>query len=193
MPRLADVLLSLIALLVLSPLLALIACLILLSMGRPVLFHQTRVGHAGHPFTIVKFRSLAADGTPTPVGAILRRMSLDELPEFWNVLRGDMALVGPRPLIAEDQPRLPRIRAARQSVRPGITGWAQVKGRNALTFERSYVLDLWYLRHRSLWLDLYILLLTGPVVASGHGACGLAKATRVRLPRQHRSLNPVRF
>lgn len=193
MPRFADIWLSLFALVLLSPLLALIACLILLSMGRPVLFRQTRVGRDGDHFTIVKFRSLGADGIPTPLGAVLRRMSLDELPEFWNVLRGDMALVGPRPLVAQDQPRLPRIRAARQSVRPGITGWAQVKGRNALTFERSYVLDLWYLRHRSLWLDLYILLLTGPVVASGHGACGLAEAARVRLPRRRHLSNQVRL
>lgn len=188
MPRYADTALAALALLVLAPVLAITALAVLVAMGRPVLFLQERVGRHGRPFTIVKFRSLGADGVPTRLGATLRRFSFDELPEFWNVVRGDMALVGPRPLIAADQPALARIRAARQSMTPGITGWAQVRGRNALSFERSYMLDLWYRRHRSLALDLHILLLTLPVVASGHGACALAEAARQRMTAQGRAV-----
>jgi len=186
-PRCADIILSLLAVVLLAPLFAAIALAVLLAMGRPVLFRQERVGQGGRPFTIVKFRSLDETGAPTRLGTVLRRFSLDELPEFWNVLAGDMALVGPRPLVAGDQPGHPRLRAARQSMLPGITGWAQVRGRNALSFERTYLLDLWYRRRRSLVLDLYILLLTLPVVAIGKGACALAEAARDHIAPHRRA------
>jgi len=189
LPRIIDLVVAMLALVLLVPVYALIAGLVLVTMGRPVLFRQRRVGRNGRDFTIVKFRSLGEDGRPTPLGAVLRRFSLDELPEFWNVLAGDMALVGPRPLLADDQPILQRIRAHRQAIRPGITGWAQVKGRNSLSFECSFALDLWYVRNRSAWLDLYILCLTLPVVALGHGACALAERARVSPRRKARALS----
>lgn len=183
MPRYADVVLSALALVVLAPLLACIAGLVLLAMGRPVFFVQARVGYRGRSFDMVKFRSLTSEGQPTALGKVLRRFSLDELPSFWNVLRGDMALVGPRPLLAEHQPPFAGQRAERQSMKPGLTGWAQVNGRNALSFEESFVHDGWYRRNRCPRLDLHILLLTLPVVAAGRGACGLVDAARRgRLP-----------
>ncbi|MEM9708151.1 MAG: sugar transferase [Pseudomonadota bacterium] len=178
MPRWFDIAFTLLASLILAPLLVLIAGSVLLAMGRPIFFRQLRVGANGAPFTIWKFRSFGEDGRPTALGRILRRLSLDELPEFWNVLRGDMAVVGPRPLIEADQPQLPSIRKARQAARPGITGWAQVNGRNALSFEESYRYDLAYIQNRSAMLDLQVLAMTMPCVISGRGACGLTRPDR---------------
>lgn len=180
MPRQADILLSALALVLLAPLMVAIAALVLVTMGRPVFFIQSRVGFLGRHFRMVKFRSLGPDGAPTPLGAVLRRFSLDELPGFWNVLRGDMALVGPRPLIAGDQPDLEKVREERQSMMPGMTGLAQVRGRNAVSFQRSFMLDLVYRRNRSFGLDLYILFLTLPVVVTGLGACALVEPERRR-------------
>ena len=159
------------ALCLLSPLLALIATGIWRSMGRPVFFRQTRPGLYGKPFEIVKFRTMAdtrddaGNCLPdevrlTPWGKFLRRTSLDELPELWNVLRGDMSLVGPRPLLTQYLARYTPAQARRHEVKPGLTGWAQVNGRNAISWEKKFELDVWYVDHQSLALDLRILLAT---------------------------------
>ncbi|MFY0990305.1 sugar transferase [Halomonas sp. C05BenzN] len=171
MKRLLDILLALVALMLLSPLLAAVALLVRLTLGSPVLFRQTRPGLNGRPFPMIKFRTMReavdARGNPLPneermtrVGQWLRASSLDELPELWNVLRGDMSLVGPRPLLMEYLPLYDAHQLRRHEVRPGVTGWAQVNGRNALTWDEKFDLDVWYVDHRSLWLDLRILLLT---------------------------------
>jgi sugar transferase EpsL len=163
-----DIAISATALLVLSPLLLVVAVTVRIRLGVPVLFRQQRPGRDGRPFTIMKFRTLDdrrdATGRPLPdeqrltrLGGFLRRTSLDELPELVNVLRGDMSLVGPRPLLMEYLPRYSREQARRHEVRPGITGWAQVNGRNALTWADKFRLDVWYVDHRSLRLDVRIL------------------------------------
>lgn len=180
MKRLLDVLVSGVGLALLSPVIALTAVLVAVRLGRPVLFRQVRPGLHGRPFTVAKFRTMTdargADGALlpdaqrlTPFGAALRRTSLDELPQLWNVLRGDMSLVGPRPLLMEYLPLYNARQARRHEVRPGITGWAQVRGRNALTWDERFDLDLWYVENRSFWLDLRILLLTLLRVVQRHG------------------------
>ncbi len=149
------------------PLLAL-AWLIRRKLGSPVLFRQVRPGLHGKPFTMVKFRTMTDERGPdgallpdaqrlTPFGRFLRASSLDELPELWNVLRGEMSLVGPRPLLMEYLPIYTPEQARRHEVRPGITGWAQVNGRNAISWTDKFALDVWYVDHRSLWLDVQIL------------------------------------
>ena len=154
-----------------APLLAASAAAIRLTMGPPVLFRQVRPGQAGRLFTMVKFRTMgpeqAHDGLKlsdaerlTAIGRFLRRTSLDELPQLWNVLRGEMSLVGPRPLLVEYLGRYTRRQARRHEIRPGITGWAQVNGRQDIPFSRRLELDVWYVENWSLWLDLWILLLT---------------------------------
>lgn len=169
--RAFDFLAALLLLLLFSPIIALLSLLLALKLGRPVLFSQMRPGTAGRPFKMVKFRSMrnaiGPDGKPlpdvhrlTPFGRWLRGSSLDELPELWNVLKGDMSLVGPRPLLMEYLPLYSPEQARRHEVRPGITGWAQVNGRNALSWEEKFKLDVWYVDNRSLWLDLKILFLT---------------------------------
>src|SRR5579859_1420799 len=141
------------------------------KLGRPVFFKQVRAGKDGKPFTMYKFRTMRnafnPDGTPlsddqrlTKLGILLRGASLDELPEFFNVLKGDMSLVGPRPLLMAYLNRYTPEQARRHEVRPGITGWAQVNGRNALSWEEKFALDVWYVDHRSFWLDLKILCMT---------------------------------
>lgn len=186
MQRLWDLFFASIALVLVSPLLVGIACVSKATDPGPVLFRQKRIGQDGKPFTMVKFRSLAPDGSPTRIGRLLRHYSLDELPEFWNVIQGHMALVGPRPMIAQDQPTNLRVRAMRQRLRPGMTGWAQINGRNALSFNQTYQLDMWYARHRTFWLDLYILTATVPCVLSGRGACALAETARQRRNRSQK-------
>jgi len=169
--RLLDVVLSALALVLLSPLMLIIALAIRLTMGPPVLFRQQRPGLHGKPFTIHKFHTMIdardAQGNLlpdaqrlTPFGRFLRATSLDELPELWNVLKGDMSLVGPRPLLMRYLDRYTPEQARRHEVRPGITGWAQVNGRNALTWEQKFALDVWYVDNLSLWLDLKIIALT---------------------------------
>jgi lipopolysaccharide/colanic/teichoic acid biosynthesis glycosyltransferase len=152
-----------------APLMLLIALCIRATMGRPVLFRQIRPGLNGRPFVLYKFRSMrieestgpARDGYRiTPTGRFLRRTSLDELPEFWNVLCGHMSLVGPRPLLMQYLDRYSPEQRRRQEVLPGITGWAQVNGRNAVDWDQRFVMDVWYVDHQSLWLDLKILSLT---------------------------------
>jgi lipopolysaccharide/colanic/teichoic acid biosynthesis glycosyltransferase len=155
-------------LLVLSPVLAAIAAAVRASQGAPVLFRQVRPGLDGRPFTILKFRTMRpprpgedrflTDGQRvSPIGRFLRRTSLDELPELWNVLRGEMSLVGPRPLLVEYLDRYTAEERRRHQVRPGITGWAAVNGRHAIPFRERLALDVWYVDHWNLWLDLRIL------------------------------------
>jgi lipopolysaccharide/colanic/teichoic acid biosynthesis glycosyltransferase len=149
------------------PLLVLV-CLIRRKLGCPVLFRQLRPGFHGQPFEIIKFRTMTNERGPdgallpdalrlTPFGRFLRASSLDELPELWNVLRGDMSLVGPRPLLMEYLPLYTPDQARRHAVRPGITGWAQVNGRNAISWEEKFALDVWYVDNRSMWMDVQIL------------------------------------
>ena len=169
--RAFDIIASLIGLIVLSPVLLIVAILVRKNLGSPILFRQVRPGIDGKPFEMVKFRSMrdaiAKDGTPlpdnerlTPFGKALRSTSLDELPELWNVLKGDMSLVGPRPLLMDYLPLYNKEQYRRHEVRPGVTGWAQVNGRNAISWEEKFKLDVWYVDNRSFWLDLKILFLT---------------------------------
>lgn len=166
-----DLALTLPALVFLSPVLAVIALLVRIKLGSPVLFRQQRPGLHGKPFTLLKFRTMTdardADGSLLPdeqrltsFGQFLRRTSLDELPELFNVVKGDMSLVGPRPLLMQYLNRYTPEQMRRHEVKPGITGWAQVNGRNALSWEEKFALDVWYVDHLSLWLDLKIVLLT---------------------------------
>ncbi|MHB0956096.1 MAG: sugar transferase [Pirellulaceae bacterium] len=159
------------ALLGFAPLLAAIALGVRRSVGKPVLFRQTRPGLHGQPFEMIKFRTMAdardAQGNPlsdearlTRFGRFLRKTSLDELPELWNVLKGDMSLVGPRPLLMQYLDRYTPTQARRHEVKPGLTGWAQINGRNAISWEKKFELDVWYVDHRSLALDLRIILVT---------------------------------
>jgi sugar transferase EpsL len=169
--RLLDVLVTLPALIVLSPLLAILALLVRVKLGTPVLFRQQRPGLQGKPFTIYKLRTMtdarAADGQLlsdterlTKFGRFLRSTSLDELPELLNVLKGEMSLVGPRPLLMQYLKRYTPEQARRHEMRPGITGWAQIKGRNAITWEQKFELDVWYVDHVSFALDIRIMALT---------------------------------
>lgn len=178
--RLFDLLVTIPLLILLSPLMLIIGLCSLLFMGKPLFFRQVRPGFRGQPFTIYKFRTMRhlkdSQGRLLPdgqrlnrLGTFLRRTSLDELPEFWNVLRGDMSLVGPRPLLPEYLPRYSAFQRRRQEVKPGITGWVQVKGRNALTWERKFEMDVWYVNHQSFWLDLRILWVTLVAVLRRHG------------------------
>lgn len=171
MKRLFDIVASFFGLLLLSPVFAIVAWQINRKLGSPVLFRQVRPGLNDKPFTMVKFRTMrdAVDknGNPlpdsermTPFGNFLRSTSLDELPELWNVLKGDMSLVGPRPLLMEYLPLYSKEQARRHEVRPGVTGWAQINGRNAISWEEKFKLDVWYVDNQSFWLDVKILFLT---------------------------------
>lgn len=168
MKRLIDATVSAAALLLLAAPMAIIALAIFIADGRPILFRQSRPGYKARPFTLFKFRTMAemrdqegnvlADSQRlTRLGALLRRLSLDELPQLWNVLMGDMSLVGPRPLLMQYLDRYTAEQARRHDVRPGITGWAQVNGRNALNWPQRFALDVWYVDHWSLALDARIL------------------------------------
>lgn len=182
MKRLADIALLLLTALFWVPLFVLAAASVWAFMGRPLLFTQTRPGLMGRPFRLLKFRTMklgvGADAERlTPFGRFLRSTSLDELPELWNVLKGDMSLVGPRPLLMRYLPRYSAEQARRHEVRPGLTGWAQVNGRNAITWEQKFAYDVWYVDHRSLWLDLKILWLTIGCVLRREGVSGGGEAT----------------
>lgn len=170
------------------PILAVLAVLIRINMGRPILFRQTRPGFRGRPFDMVKFRSMRdahdGEGNPladgariTPLGHMLRVTSLDELPGLWNVLKGDMSLVGPRPLLMEYLPLYTAEQARRHEVRPGLTGWAQVNGRNALDWDARFALDVWYVDNRSLMLDMRILFITFAKVLKRDGISAEGEAT----------------
>ena len=169
--RLFDIIASSIALLLLSPVMVITAYLIHKKLSSPVLFRQIRPGLNGKPFEMIKFRSMKdaidKDGNQlsnnerlTPFGKKLRSSSLDELPELWNVLKGDMSLVGPRPLLMEYLPLYNQEQNHRHDVRPGVTGWAQINGRNAISWQDKFKLDLWYINNKSLWLDFKILVFT---------------------------------
>ncbi len=169
--RLFDIFASALGLLLLAPVMAIVAWQIRRKLGSPVLFRQVRPGNAGLSFEMVKFRTMrdAKDVSRNPLpdaermipfGRFLRASSLDELPELWNVLKGEMSLVGPRPLLMEYLPRYTPEQARRHEVCPGITGWAQVNGRNAISWEEKFKLDVWYVDNRSLWLDIKIMWLT---------------------------------
>lgn len=191
MKRLFDLLLSFGLLLGLALPLLLLWGLVRCKLGSPVLFCQVRPGLHGRPFMMVKFRTMTdergTDGELLPdarrltsFGRFLRATSLDELPELWNVLRGEMSLVGPRPLLMEYLPLYSPEQARRHEVRPGITGWAQVNGRNAVSWEERFKLDVWYVDHRSLWLDLRILWLTVRKVIVREGISAQGDATMPR-------------
>ncbi len=188
MKRLFDFLCSFICLLILALPLALLALQVRRKLGFPVLFTQVRPGLHGQPFKMVKFRSMMDTRGPdgqlltdaertTAFGRWLRTTSLDELPELWNVLNGDMSLVGPRPLLMEYLPLYSPAQARRHEVRPGITGWAQVNGRNAISWSEKFALDLWYVDNRSLWLDFRILLMTVHKVLVRDGISAEGEAT----------------
>lgn len=188
MKRSMDVLLAGFALLVLGLPLLLLAWLVRRRLGVPVLFRQLRPGLHGRPFMLIKFRTMTDARGPdgvllpdalrlTPFGRFLRASSLDELPELWNVLRGDMSLVGPRPLLTEYLPLYTSEQARRHEVRPGITGWAQINGRNTLSWEERFKLDVWYVDHRTLWLDLRILWRTLRKVLVREGISAVGEAT----------------
>lgn len=166
--RILDIVGACVALVVLSPVLLLVAALMRAKLGKPILFRQKRPGLQGYPFIMLKFRTMldAVDehGSALPdeqrltsFGRLLRSTSLDELPELWNVLRGDMSLVGPRPLLMEYLALYSPEQARRHAVRPGITGWAQINGRNALGWDEKFALDVWYVDNQSFWLDVKIL------------------------------------
>ncbi|EZQ19858.1 sugar transferase [Halopseudomonas bauzanensis] len=186
--RIFDVVASATALLLLSPVIAIVAWQISRKMGSPVLFRQVRPGLDGKPFEMVKFRTMkdAVDvaGNPlpdsermTPFGQFLRSSSLDELPELWNVLKGDMSLVGPRPLLMEYLPLYSTEQYRRHEARPGVTGWAQINGRNSLSWDEKFKLDVWYVDNRSLWLDIKILFLTVKKVVVRDGISADGEAT----------------
>lgn len=171
MKRLFDFIAALSALLLLSPVIAIVAWKIRKNLGSPVLFRQVRPGKDGKAFEMIKFRTMRdandEEGKPlpdeqrmTPFGNWLRSTSLDELPELWNVVKGDMSLVGPRPLLMEYLPLYSKEQYRRHEVRPGVTGWAQINGRNALSWEDKFKLDVWYVDHQTFWLDIKILFLT---------------------------------
>ena len=169
--RFLDIIIASIALILLSPLYAFVAYKVKKNLGSPVLFRQVRPGLNGKPFEMIKFRTMkdAVDeqGSPlpdserlTPFGQMLRSTSLDEMPELWNVIKGDMSIVGPRPLLMEYLPLYSPEQAKRHDVRPGMTGHAQVNGRNAISWEEKFKLDTWYVENKSIWLDFKIMLKT---------------------------------
>lgn len=171
MKRIIDLLIAVLSLIVLCPVFIITFILIRIRMGRPVLFKQRRPGLGGKPFNLYKFRTMTDERDEhgellgdeerlTKLGYVLRMLSIDEIPQLFNVIKGEMSIVGPRPLLMEYLPLYSEKHKRRHEVKPGITGWAQVKGRNALTWEEKFDLDVWYVDNRSLWLDFKIILLT---------------------------------
>lgn len=186
--RLFDIVLATLALLVLLPVLLAIAIGIAVCIGRPVLFKQERIGFRCQPFVMYKFRTMSDLRTPdgsllsdaermTRTGQLLRSASLDELPELWNVLKGQMSLIGPRPLLPEYLPLYSKEQNRRHEVLPGITGWAQVNGRNSLSWEERFALDVWYVDNRSFWLDIRILFMTIGRIFRREGISATGEAT----------------
>lgn len=189
--RLFDIIASAFGLLLLSPIIAVVAWQISQKLGSPVLFRQVRPGLNGKPFEMIKFRTMrdaideAGNLLPdsermTPFGSFLRSSSLDELPEFWNVLKGDMSLVGPRPLLMEYLPLYSPEQYRRHETRPGVTGWAQINGRNALSWDEKFKLDIWYVDNRSFWLDLKIIFMTIKKVIVRDGISADGEATMAK-------------
>ncbi|MFC5516267.1 sugar transferase [Kaistia terrae] len=188
MKRIFDIAVAFAALVILAPVLLLVGCLVHLKLGSPFLFEQMRPGRDGRPFRMLKFRTMLdatdAQGRPLPdqerltsFGRLLRSSSLDELPELWNVLNGDMSLVGPRPLLMDYLPLYSPEQARRHELRPGITGWAQVNGRNALSWDEKFALDAWYVDNRSFGLDVKILCMTIAKVLRRDGISAAGEAT----------------
>lgn len=188
MKRFMDCCVAGVGLMVAAPLLIFLFGVVRWRLGTPVLFRQQRPGLDARPFELLKLRTMreavGPDGAPLPdvqrltsLGQWLRKTSLDELPSLWNVLKGDMSLVGPRPLLMEYLPRYTSEQARRHDVRPGITGWAQINGRNALTWEEKFALDVWYVDHQSVWLDLRILARTVGTVLGAKGVSQKGHAT----------------
>jgi lipopolysaccharide/colanic/teichoic acid biosynthesis glycosyltransferase len=188
MKRLLDIFVASLALLSLWPIIAIISALVWLQLGRPILFRQMRPGYKGKPFLMRKFRSMHSmrdtNGDLSPdadrlgsFGRFLRGSSLDELPQLWSVLRGDMSLVGPRPLLMEYLSLYTPEQKRRHETRPGITGWAQIHGRNAVNWEEKFKLDVWYVDNRSFWLDIKILFLSAYVVLTRKGISAQGEAT----------------
>lgn len=191
MKRAFDFVLAAIGVLLFALPLLVLAVMVRRKLGGPVLFRQVRPGRGGRPFEMVKFRTMTSERGPdgallpdaqrlTDFGRFLRATSLDELPEIWNVLKGDMSFVGPRPLLVEYLPLYSTQEARRHEVRPGITGWAQVNGRNALSWQEKFRLDVWYVDHRSLALDLKILWMTVRKVFVREGISAQGEATMPR-------------
>lgn len=191
MRRFFDLSVTLLALLLLALPLLLLALLVRTKLGSPVFFRQTRPGLHGKPFEMVKFRTMTdardAQGELLPdserlppFGRFLRSSSLDELPELWNVLKGEMSLVGPRPLLMEYLPLYTPQQYRRHEVRPGVTGWAQVNGRNAISWEEKFALDVWYVENQSFWLDVKILFLTVKKVLVKDGISASGEATMTK-------------
>lgn len=189
--RLMDITVAAVGLVVLAPVLLVVALFVRADVGSPVLFRQVRPGLNGNPFRMIKLRTMRdaydASGNPlsdadrlTRFGRFLRATSLDELPELWNVLKGDMSLVGPRPLLMEYLPRYSAEQYRRHEMRPGITGWAQVNGRNALGWPEKLALDVWYVDHQTFWLDLKILVMTGLKVVLRDGISAEGEATMAK-------------
>lgn len=189
--RLFDIFFSFFGLLFSLPIILFVLGMIRCKLGAPVFFRQTRPGLNGKPFEMIKFRTmldakddkgrlLSDELRMTPFGSFLRASSLDELPELWNVLRGDMSLVGPRPLLMEYLPLYSNDQFRRHEVRPGVTGWAQVNGRNELSWEDKFNLDVWYVDNRSFWLDIKIILTTFKKVVYRDGIAAQGKATMDR-------------
>lgn len=194
--RLFDISCALLALLVFAVPMLVVAVLVRWRLGTPVFFRQTRPGLHGKPFELVKFRTMLdardSQGAPlsdaerlTPFGSFLRSSSLDELPEIWNILRGDMSWVGPRPLLMEYLPRYSSEQARRHEVRPGLTGWAQVNGRNAAGWQERFELDVWYIENWSLWLDLKILFRTVLTVLRSEGVSAPGHETMPKFEGNH--------
>lgn len=186
--RCFDLLLTAPGFVAISSIMWIIALMVRFWLGSPVLFKQVRTGLQGEPFTLFKFRTMTddrgEDGNPLPdalrltkLGRFLRATSLDELPELWNVIKGDMSLVGPRPLLVQYLDRYSPEQARRHEVKPGLTGWAQINGRNAITWEEKFELDVWYVDNRSMWLDLKIIFLTIKEVFKREGISAEGEAT----------------
>lgn len=189
--RLLDIIIASIALILLSPLYFYVAHKVKKNLGSPVLFRQVRPGLHGKPFEMIKFRSMKdavdAQGKPlpdserlTPFGKMLRSSSLDEMPELWNVIKGDMSIVGPRPLLMEYLPLYNQEQAKRHLVRPGMTGHAQVNGRNAISWEEKFKLDTWYVENQSIWLDFKIMFKTVHKVLAKDDISAEGEATMTR-------------
>lgn len=195
MKRAFDLVVALIAIVILSPVILIVALLVFYKLGSPVLFCQQRPGLYGNPFTIYKFRTMSqgniADAAVaedsermTQFGTSLRKYSLDELPQLLNVIKGDLSLVGPRPLLMEYLPLYSAKQMRRHEVRPGITGWAQVNGRNAISWDEKFAHDLWYVEHRSFWLDMKILWITLGKVVKSRGISQPGNATMEKFKGQ---------
>jgi lipopolysaccharide/colanic/teichoic acid biosynthesis glycosyltransferase len=188
MKRPLDLVCALVLVIILAAPLLILTLLIRLKLGSPVLFRQVRSGRHGQPFTMIKFRTMTNESglngallpdaqRLTSFGRFLRSSSLDELPELWNVLRGDMSLVGPRPLLMEYLPLYSPTQARRHEVRPGVTGWAQINGRNAISWDEKFALDVWYVDNQSFWLDLKIIWMTLQKVIRREGISAVGDAT----------------